>query len=191
VEIAELPRRIVVIGDSCAGKTTLAKALAARLGYPHVELDALNWEPGWRPAPREEFRARISAALAAESWVVDGNYSVARDLIWGRADTLIWLDYPLRVTLPRLLQRTLRRSWTGEELWNGNREQLRELFTRDSLLLYSLKTHHHRRRQYRAALSGPDFPHLHWVRLRTPTETDAWLRAFLASGPGQPFRSEG
>jgi len=171
------PQRIAVVGSTGAGKTTLAKALAGRLGCPHVELDALHWDPDWIPASRDVFRSRVAAALFAETWVADGNYSSARDLVWGRADTLVWLDYPLRVILPRLIARTLRRELTGEELWNGNRERLAGLFARDSLLLWALKTHRRRRRAYSAALASPDFCHLQVVRLRSPAEADEWRRA--------------
>jgi DNA helicase HerA-like ATPase len=89
-------RRLIVIGTSGAGKTTLAKTLASLLGSPFVELDALHWDPNWTPAPPETFRARVAAATAGERWVVDGGYSAVRDLLWPRADTLIWLDYPIR-----------------------------------------------------------------------------------------------
>jgi len=170
------PRRIAVVGSTGAGKTTLAKTLAARFRYPHVELDALNWDAGWCMAPREVFRSRIASALALDAWVSDGNYSVARDLVWGRADTLVWLDYPLRVILPRLIHRTIRRGVTGEELYNGNREHLTFLFARDSLVLWALKTHRRRRREYPTALAQPQFAHLAVLRLRTPAETAAWLR---------------
>lgn len=139
------PRRIVVVGTSGAGKTTLAKALASRLAYPHVELDALYWDPGWQPARIGVFRERVATVIARDAWVVDGNYSKARDLVWGRADTLVWLDYPLRVVLPRLIVRTLRRGLTGEVLWNGNREYLRDFLGKDSLLHWAITTHRRRR----------------------------------------------
>src|SRR5438132_1981195 len=100
-------RRVVVGGTSASGKTTLASRLAGRLGVPHVELDALHWEAGWIEAPNELFRARTQEALSGNCWVVDGNYSVVRDIVWGRADTVIFLDYPLIVILGRLLRRTL------------------------------------------------------------------------------------
>lgn len=166
-----------MVGTSGSGKTTLAKALAARLAYPHVELDALHWDPDWQPAPTAVFRARIATAIAADTWVVDGNYSKkARDLVWGRADTLVWLDYPLRVVLPRLVVRTLRRSLTGEVLWNGNRERLRDFVGPDSLLHFALATHRRRQKEFASALALPAFAHLTTFRLGSPAAATAWLR---------------
>lgn len=77
-------RRIVVVGTTGSGKSTLARTLAQRLNVPHVELDALHWEPNWRQAAPPVFRERTAHALAGEGWVVDGNYSVVRDLTWSR-----------------------------------------------------------------------------------------------------------
>ena len=87
-------RRVAVVGTSCAGKTTFAAALAAQLQVPHIELDALHWRAGWVPAPGEVFRQAVATAVAAERWVSDGNYGVVRDLVWGRATAVVWLDYP-------------------------------------------------------------------------------------------------
>lgn len=169
-------QRIVVVGSSGAGKTTLAKNLAARLGHPYVELDALRWDANWTAADRELFRSRIQTAIGTDAWVVDGNYSIARDLVWPRADTLIWLDYSLAVILPRLLQRTLRRGLTGEVLWNGNRENLAELFTRNSLVLWTLRTYFRHHREYPKAFEQPEHRHLQIFHLRSPRETTAWLK---------------
>src|SRR5688572_30807780 len=88
------PTRVAVVGTSCSGKTTFARALAPRLGAPYTELDVLYWGPDWSPRPLDEFRARVEAAVSTPSWVIDGNYSIVRDLVWGRATTLIWLDFP-------------------------------------------------------------------------------------------------
>lgn len=177
-------KRLVVVGITGSGKTTLARALADRFGYSHIELDALHWDPNWTPAPREVFRARVAEALRAENWVADGNYSGVRDLVWGAADTLIWLDYPLRVTLSRLLRRTLRRGITGEVLWNGNREQLTFLFTKDSLVLWALQTHPRYRREFPVHLARPEFAHLQVIRLGSPRATEAWLSMVPLRPPG-------
>jgi adenylate kinase family enzyme len=118
-------RRIAVVGTTGSGKTSLARLIARRLSIPHIELDALHWEPNWTEAGTAVLRARVGAVTAGAAWVADGNYAKIRDLIWPRADTLVWLDYSLPVILWRLTRRTLRRLLTGEELWNTNREVVR------------------------------------------------------------------
>src|SRR5947209_9511030 len=127
-----LGRRIVVVGSTGAGKTTLAEALSACLKVPHVELDALHWEAGWAAASTPAFRTRVSEALTGDAWIVDGNYQSVRDLVWPRAQSMVWLDYSLPVIMWRLTRRTAHRLRTGHELWNGNREQLGAVFSRES-----------------------------------------------------------
>jgi adenylate kinase family enzyme len=119
-------RRVAVVGTSCAGKTTFAAVLAAQLQAPHIELDALHWRPGWVRARPEAFRQAVAAATSADRWVSDGNYSVVRDLVWGRATALVWLDYSFPTVLRRALHRTARRALLREELYSGNRESFRK-----------------------------------------------------------------
>jgi adenylate kinase family enzyme len=119
-------RRVHVVGTSGSGKSTVAAALARRLGVPHVELDALHWLPGWQERPVAEFRAHLSAALVQSGWVVDGNYAAqSRDLVWAAVDTVVWLDLPRRTVMRQVVQRTARRWLRREQLWGGNRESLR------------------------------------------------------------------
>ena len=94
------------------------------MGASHVELDALNWEPNWTTAPTDVFRRRVTEAVRGDRWIVDGNYSDVRDVVWSRATALVWLDYSLARTLGRLFWRTFRRVFTREDLWSGNRERL-------------------------------------------------------------------
>ena len=168
-------QRVNVVGTSSAGKTTFARALAARLRVPHVELDALHWERNWTGAAPEVMRERTAVAVAADAWVVDGNYSMVRDVVWARAQAIVWLDYPLRTILWRYAWRTQRRVRSREELWpgTGNRERLGNLVSRDSLLWWILSTYRRRRREYPARLAAE--PHLAAVRLRSPAEAAAWL----------------
>ncbi len=169
-------RRIVVVGTSGSGKSTLARQLGKLLSIPAVEMDALFWGPYWTPAPLSVLRERVMQALSGDAWVVDGNYSKVRDLTWGRADTVVWLDYSLWVVMTRLLRRTLTRAIARQELWSGNRESLsKAFFSKDSILLWGLQTHRKNQRTYIDLVNQPQYAHLNIVRLRSPRETRAWL----------------
>ncbi|MGD9046942.1 MAG: AAA family ATPase [Anaerolineae bacterium] len=177
----EQPRRLAVVGTSGSGKTTLARRLAQRLGIAHVELDAVHWGPDWTPAPREEFRACVAQALAGDAWTTDGNYSAVRDIVWGRADTIVWLDYNLPVIMGRVTWRTFWRSVTGQELWNGNRERLSTaLLSRDSIIWWALSTYRRRRKEYPLLLGQPEYAHLNIARLRSPSLANEWLESLSA-----------
>lgn len=167
--------RINVVGTSCSGKSTLARSLASRLALPYVELDALFWGPNWTPVPNETFRSRVEAAVARDRWVIDGGYANMRPVTWGRADTIVWLDYPMPLVLGRWARRTVRRIRSGEEFWPGtdNRESVRNALRTDGLLWWILSTHRPRRRRMVAALA--DRPDLRLVRLRSPREAERWL----------------
>jgi adenylate kinase family enzyme len=97
-----------VVGTSCAGKSTLAREVARRLGSPYVELDSLHWEPNWTSAAPDVLRARVREAVAAERWVVDGNYSAVRDLVWARATVVVWLNLPFRVVFGMIVSGSFR-----------------------------------------------------------------------------------
>ena len=141
--------RVAVVGTSCSGKTTLARRIARSCNIPHFELDAVNWQPGWTPLPIDEFRAAVGAIVQDEHWVIDGNYSKVRDIIWARATDVVWLDLPFLVVLWRAITRTGKRVITQEELFAGNRETIRlVLFSRDSILWWVIRTHRRRQRTY-------------------------------------------
>ncbi len=174
--MSERPQRIVVVGTSGAGKSTLARKLATALRVPHVELDTLFWEPRWIEASTDIFRERVERATESPSWVADGNYGKVRDFTWGKANTLIWLDYSLRTIMGRALFRAVRRSVTREVLWNGNTESLRQaFFSRKSILIWVLQTYERRKREYPALLSLPEYSHLKVLRFKTPKEADRYL----------------
>ena len=168
-------RRVNVIGTSCAGKSTFARELAALLDAPHVELDALHWHPGWAEAPPDVLRTRVAAAAAGDAWVVDGNYRQVRDLVWPRADTIVWLDYAFALVLWRSLTRTFRRVVRREPCCNGNRESLKQTFSRDSILLWVIQTYHSRRREFRASLPAIRAEGRRVVVLRSRAEARRWL----------------
>jgi len=169
-------QRISVVGTTGSGKTTTAREISKRLQLPHVELDALYWAENWTGVPEEEFQARVRAAAAGERWVIDGNYSRIRHLVWGRAETVVFLDYGFLRVFWQLFQRTIHRSIRREELWSGNREEFRKsFFSRESILLWMLQSYHRRRRQYPGLFQKPEYAHLHVVHLKTPKMRDEWL----------------
>ena len=161
--------------SSSSGKTTLGRELARRLEVPFVELDALHHGPNWTEATAAELRAKVEPVVAGEAWVIDGGYwGKLGDLVLRNADLVVWLDLPVRVWLPRLLRRTVGRVARREELWNGNRESVRNVFfSRNSLIWYALKSHRRHRRVYPERLAPYDF-----VRLCTPREVERWLATF-------------
>lgn len=170
-------KRVVVLGTSCSGKTTFARSLAHALDVLHVELDELYWLPNWTPRPVEEFHALVDDAVAGERWVMDGNYGSVRHLVWPRATTAIWLNYPFLLVMRRALWRTIRRAVTREELFSGNRESLRLSFlSRDSILVWVVRTYHRRRRAYREIFDGPGWPHLDRIEFRRPAEAERFLQ---------------
>jgi adenylate kinase family enzyme len=166
-------RRVVVIASaSGCGKTTVARALAARLAVPFVELDELNHGPGWVEATAAELRAKVGPIVAGNGWVIDGGYwGKLGDLVLEAADTVVWLDLPRRVWLPRLLRRTLGRIARREELWGGNRETFRNAFVgKNGLIPYALRGYRRRRQEYPSRLARFDV-----VRLRSQREIDRWV----------------
>lgn len=145
------------------------------LGVLHVELDALSWEANWVSVAPAVLRERVARAVTADEWVVDGNYSATRDLVWGRADTVVWLDFPFALVMWRVIVRTLRRSLRGDVLWSGNRESLRLSLSRDSIILWALTTYRRRRRDYPRLFH--QYPGVRFVRLQSPAQARRFLNA--------------
>lgn len=171
-------QRIVVIGTSGSGKSTLAEQAAARLNAPFVELDGLHFPPEWGEVSVEEFRRRVNEAISGERWAVAGNYADVRDLIWQRADTLVWLDYPLPLVFWRLFRRTIKRVVRQEDLWDtGNRETWQIAFlSRHSVLYWLLKTYPGFAAKTVRLLQAPEHAHLRVLRFKAPGEAEAWVK---------------
>ena len=172
-------RKVAVTASaSGSGKSTVGRALAERLGVPYVELDALVHGPNWTETPNDELRRILEPVLAGEGWVIDGGYRrKIGDLVLAQADVVVWIDLPIHVWFPRLIRRTVRRWRRHEELWNGNRESVRDAIGgKDALIPYAVRMHFSRRRRYPTQLAR-----FAVVRLRTQAEVDEFVR-----GAGAP-----
>jgi len=177
-------RRISVVGSSGTGKSTVARALARDLGVPFVELDAIFHQPGWVPLDDGEFRRRVAAVAAGDAWVIDGNYSAVRPLVWARADTVIWIDLPRRAVMRQIIWRTLRRVTFRAELWNGNRERWANFFSwnpEKSVISWAWHRHRVYRQRYATAMRDPAYAQLRFVRLQSRAD----VRRFLAGPPAR------
>ena len=185
-------RRVTIVGSSGAGKSTLSGAVAGRIGVQVIDLDELMHGPDWTPTPTPEFRRRVVDAMAeadsaSAGWVIAGNYRNVADLTQGRADTIVWLDLPRRISISRLIRRSLRRAVTREVVWGGNRERLRDLVSRDprrNVVLWSWRNHPLYARLYAQYADGDFWAHASVHRLRTGSD----VAAFLAELPPPPAR---
>ncbi|MFM1795868.1 MAG: hypothetical protein RLZZ340_545 [Actinomycetota bacterium] len=168
--------RIRVVGTSGSGKTTLARDLANRLAIQHLELDSLHHQADWTPLPESEFRTRVADFAAQADWVIDGNYSVVQNEVNSRVTHLIWLDYPRWFVMCRLLRRTLWRVISRRELWNGNRESAKNMFSRDAemnVLLWSWTTHGRNRVRYEQLFEA--LPDVTKIRIGSPFQVNRLL----------------
>ena len=173
-------RRIVIQGATGSGKTTLADRLGEALGIGVLHLDNIRHERGWDSVPWDEMRERMEAWLAVhpEGWVAEGNYTRVNDVTVSRADTLISLDVPWRVSFLRLFKRTVARAIDQKPLYNedGPHESWRLTFlSRKSILLWSITNHQTRKRK--TADSFAMAPGTPVIRLRTSREVEALVAA--------------
>ncbi|HEX6351881.1 adenylate kinase [Actinophytocola sp.] len=171
-----MTRRVVMLGTTGAGKSTFAGRLAELIGAEHVELDAFNHGPNWTPRSPEAFAADVASVAARASWVVDGNYvDRVSGTLWPQADTVVWLDLPLWIVLPRIVRRTVRRIRNGTELWHGNREQWSAIIGRDSLLVWAVRSHRRHRAELPGRLAELERAGVRVVRLTSAAAADRWL----------------
>lgn len=177
--------RVVVVGSSGSGKTTLAVEIARRLDVPFLEMDAVMHANGWNSATDQEFSRVLSEFTSRGRWVVDGNYTSrgTAETVWPRADTFVWVDPPRRVVMSRVIRRTLTRMITREELWNGLREPLSNLYKRDpyeNIVVWAWTRYDHVRARYEKATTDGSWAHATVHRLHNRRDSDRLLDAIDA-----------
>jgi adenylate kinase family enzyme len=161
-----LGKRILVVGANGSGKTTFSKKLSHNLKIPHYELDNIFWKPDWQESENEEFRAKVEKVTTGDSWIIDGNYARNQDLTLGRAETVIWLDYPLYKIVYRVTKRSLIRSFTKEPLWHNNTESCRKMFSKDSIILFAIQSYPRKSKRYNKIISSKEYVNVNWIRIK-------------------------
>jgi adenylate kinase family enzyme len=170
--------RIVVIGSSCSGKSTFSQSLANKKNVEYIELDQLHWLPNWEERPDEEFRALVREAVSSHSWVVDGNYSVTRDVVWPRATEIIWLNHSFSLVLYRSFTRSIKRVVTKKKLFAGNVETFKHtFFSSNSIILWVVKTYHQKRKSYANILKQVEKKGITVTEFTSQSEVDNYLQS--------------
>lgn len=171
--------RINVIGTSGSGKTTFGRELASVLQIPFIELDAIFWGPDWSEPDDSELFPKLSTALASDSWVLDGNYSRTLEIKWERVDSVIWLDFSFPRTVAQAIKRAVSRIISQEELWpgTGNRESLKMLFSRDSIVIWTIKTYSRRKKKIQGYASSGQYRSIIFHRIRSPKQAKIFLQS--------------
>ncbi|CAN0546391.1 unnamed protein product [Ectocarpus sp. 12 AP-2014] len=174
--------KINVVGTSGCGKSTLARQLAEALDAPCLQLDQLFWRANWQGTPDEVFFAELEAALGGSPtrWVLDGNFDRTRHIKWRDVDMVVWIDYPFWRVFTQAITRAIKRIISQEELWpgTGNRESFRKTFlSRDSVLLWSLKTWRQNRKRYFFDMVNPRYKHIQFVRLSSRKEAQVLVNS--------------
>lgn len=170
-------KKILIIGTSGSGKTTLASKLSQLLNIPAYELDNLYWLPNWKAIPINLFRKEVDKLSDRDKWIICGNYSSVRDILWGKADTFIWLDYPFYLSFYRALLRSLKRIFIRETCCNGNYETISRTFlSKNSILLWVAKSHWRHKKNYISAFLEKQYRQKSLIRITSPKQLSAWMK---------------
>lgn len=176
--------RIIVIGSSCSGKSSFAQTLAQKKQITHIELDQLHWLPNWVERPDSEFRELVQQAIdpavseGESAWIIDGNYSVTRDITWPQATHIIWLNHSFPLVLYRAITRSIHRAFTKKPLFAGNVESFKQsFFSRDSIIWWVITTYHKKRRSYETLLEEQADKGVSVVELKGQGQVDEFFKS--------------
>ena len=173
---------INVIGTSGSGKSTFSKQLAGKLNLAYIELDDLFWLDDWIESSDQVFFEKLERQLAMHplGWVIDGNYSRSQHIKWAQVDTIIWIDFPFFLNLYQSTQRAFDRLIKQQHLWSSsnNKESLKMIFSRDSIVLWMIKTHAKNRKKYLSLMQDPKMMHMQFIRLQSRKQVKDWLAQY-------------
>ena len=171
-------KRVNVLGTSGSGKSTFAKALADKLNCAYVEMDGLFWLDDWQHVDDETFIKNIEKALDKPAFVLDGNYSRMIPIKWKDIDTVIWLNYSFPLVLFRAFRRAIFRANSRKKLWDTNNvESLTRLFSKKSIIWWTITTHKKNRKKVRQLINKPQYQHIKFIELTKPIEAKTFLKS--------------
>jgi adenylate kinase family enzyme len=169
-------KRIVIVGTSGCGKTTLGKRISKILNIPCIDLDEYFWLPNWQEREEDEFERIVKELINKEKWIICGNFTRVRHLIWNKADTVIWLDYSFFRCFFQIFFRSLKRGIKKERCCNGNYESLsRAFFSKHSILLHIITTFKKRRETYNRMFND-NVEGKTYFRFTSPNEINKWIK---------------
>jgi len=171
--------KINVVGVSGSGKTTVGRRLSEALNVSYIEMDRLFWKPNWTEPANDEFFSRLTEALSKDAWVLDGNYHRTASIKWQSVDVVIWIDFSITRTLWQASQRAIRRAIRHEELWpdTNNRESFRRLFSKDSILLWTIRSYRTMKQRYESIMTSDEYSHIRFIRVRSPKAVDELVKS--------------
>ncbi len=175
--------KINVVGSSGSGKSTLSKKLAGALNIPYLEMDDLFWKPNWEMPDDKEFFRILESALEQPHWVLDGNYNRTVPVKWQQVDIVVWVDYSFTRTLFQAIRRVVIRVVSRKELWQGtgNRESIKRLFSKDSIVLWTINTYAKNIERYERYMESEAYSHIQFIRIRSPKQAKKLVRLFQES----------
>ncbi len=167
-------QRVLVAGITGSGKTTYATELGRRLDLPVHSMDALFHGPGWEPIPT--FADDVAEVVDGDRWIFDSHgYSEVQELMWARADTVIWLAYPRRVAATRVTRRSFARAWTRDPVFNDNVETFRSWLDPEHPVQWVWTHYDSRRRNLELHFADPRFAEITKVRFARPVSAQRWM----------------
>ncbi len=171
--------KINVVGTSGSGKSTVAKRISKKLDIPYIELDCVFWGPNWYCPPDAVFFGNLEKELNQADWVLDGNYTRTEHLKWQDVDFVVWVDLPFYLTFYQATTRAIKRASSKQELWpnTNNRESFKKsFFSKDSIIMWTVKTYTKNKRKYERYLSDDAFSHINFIRLKSRKEINRFVR---------------
>jgi adenylate kinase family enzyme len=153
----------------------MVKRIAEEFSLPVIDIDSLRREAGKSGSPEETFSLLIRESVKGDTWIIDGSYTSVQDIVWSRAEAIVWLDFSFWVFLTRLIKRSLYRIFIRKQSERPIKARNQPASERTSTYLRAILTGKQRRQRYFATLYNSKNVHLHVIRLSSPEDAELWL----------------